>query len=181
MAADHSCLWPYKTRSRSVGNWRFFLCLNLWLLYLRNTGEWPGQASTLWMSGKSRTLFFQDQSLQKAQKFGLRLSKYDFQHICLHSSQITGRFSNVTRGTDMVSWWKEFNAAFCKLQSDVGLVWGCFPCPRTCVTASECWMEKDGSWLGESDSKNVKKALLPAWLLLNIFPWISTGEGRALL
>lgn len=44
MAADCSCLWPYKARSRSVGNWRFFLCLNPWLVYLRNTGEWPGQA-----------------------------------------------------------------------------------------------------------------------------------------
>lgn len=43
-AADHSCFWPYKARSRSVENWRFFLCLNLWLVYLRNTGEWPGQA-----------------------------------------------------------------------------------------------------------------------------------------
>lgn len=65
MAADHSCLWLYKARSRSVGNWSFFLCLNLWLLYLRNTGEWPGQAKCPLSEWKAENSIFSGSEFAK--------------------------------------------------------------------------------------------------------------------
>lgn len=58
-------------RSRSVRNWSFFLCLNLWLMYQRNT-EATGLArqNTLWVSRRWELCFLRIRVCKTHEKLG---------------------------------------------------------------------------------------------------------------
>lgn len=80
MAADHSCLWLYKVGSRSVRNWSFFLCLNLWLIHQSNTEVTSlAKQSALWVSRRWELSFLRIRVCKTHKKLGsacLNLSAY---------------------------------------------------------------------------------------------------------